>query len=262
MSSRHVVCRAERTHRCHYAVISWYRLLVECLRELKKWSPFGAITEYSEIRWRRSGGQGVISCALTWSEVSEQPERWLVTRESAQAPPACQSLTLGLLLFVEHHQVQRVVEVLGHLGNIMTRQSVGAVDGLVLHVCPVYTILVRRRGVGGGKNKMKLLAIYRLTWSHWPFFVMRSNFWFFLNIAEYGREPNIKTATLKNHPTIQRMFIHLHSNWSGLSVQFDIFWNMNMNKIHNNLKTATWLQNYALNWIFFSFFFFYRNEEI
>lgn len=50
------------------------------------------------------------------------------------------------------------------------------------------------------------------------------------------------------------MFIHLHSNWSGLSVQFDIFWNMNMNKIHNNLKTATWLQNYALNCIFFFFF--------
>lgn len=72
--------------------------------------------------------------------VSEQPERRLVTRESTQAPPAL-ALTLGLLLFVEHHQVQRVVEVLGHLGNIMTRQSVGAVDGLVLHVCPVYTIL-------------------------------------------------------------------------------------------------------------------------
>lgn len=50
-------------------------------------------------------------------------------------------LTFRLLLFVEHHQVQRVVEVLGHLGHVMTRQPVGAVDRLVLQVRPVDTIL-------------------------------------------------------------------------------------------------------------------------
>lgn len=49
--------------------------------------------------------------------------------------------TFGLLLFVEHHQVQGVVEVLGHLDDIVTRQSVCTVYGLVLQVGPIYTIL-------------------------------------------------------------------------------------------------------------------------
>lgn len=54
---------------------------------------------------------------------------------------------------MEDHQVQRVVEVLGHLGNLVTRQSVGAVDGLVLQVGPVDAVL---RGRGGQEHRERV----------------------------------------------------------------------------------------------------------
>lgn len=66
--------------------------------------------------------------------------------------------TFGLLLLVKHHQVQRVVEVLSHLGDIVTRQSVGAVDGLVLQVCPVDTILRGRRSRDGGNEETQVVS--------------------------------------------------------------------------------------------------------
>ena len=63
--------------------------------------------------------------------------------------PAC--LTLGLPLFMKHHQVQGIVEVLCHLCNIMSCQSIGAVNRFFLQVCPIYTILDRIR-VRGKKS--------------------------------------------------------------------------------------------------------------
>lgn len=53
-------------------------------------------------------------------------------------------LTFGLPLFVEHHEVQGVVEVLRYLCHVLTCQTVGAVDRLVLQVSPVDAILHRR----------------------------------------------------------------------------------------------------------------------
>lgn len=55
--------------------------------------------------------------------------------------PAAAALTFGLPLFVKHHQVQRVVEMLGHLCDVVSRQAVGAVYGFILHIRPIQAIL-------------------------------------------------------------------------------------------------------------------------
>lgn len=52
--------------------------------------------------------------------------------------------TLWLPLLMEHHQVQRIVEMLCDFRHIVPRQAVGAIDGFILQVGPVYTILERR----------------------------------------------------------------------------------------------------------------------
>lgn len=83
-------------------------------------NPFGVNTEYSELCYWD------VCCLLFLGFTVSSPLR---------------VFTFGLLLFVEHHQVQGVVEVLGHLDDIVTRQSVCTVYGLVLQVGPIYTIL-------------------------------------------------------------------------------------------------------------------------
>ena len=67
----------------------------------------------------------------------------------------CVCETFGLSELVEHHQIQWVVEVLGQPGHVLTRQTVGAVDGFVLQVRPVHTVLTGREGQRGIRSVLQ-----------------------------------------------------------------------------------------------------------
>lgn len=55
---------------------------------------------------------------------------------------------------MEHHHVQRVVQVLGHFHDIISCQSVDAVNGFILQVRPINVILC------GDKEKSTLKHQY------------------------------------------------------------------------------------------------------
>lgn len=111
ITTHHLTCTAHTSISSH----SLIRLFVYCLRQVLSES-FGLNVDYFQLCYQRAP----------------------VDRSVCDFP-AC--FTFGLLLFMEHHQVEWVVEVLCHLCNIMSCQSVGAVYRFVLQVCPIYAIL-------------------------------------------------------------------------------------------------------------------------